>query len=82
MAWFEGRTANGIKLRVSKLERLERHTVIDPIPALFVCVLRLEFGSGSWLTSRKTLSLMPGYQWLKGSVPPPVGIAGQVTLAV
>jgi hypothetical protein len=29
--------AHGIKLQVSKRERLERQTVIDPIPALFVC---------------------------------------------
>jgi hypothetical protein len=44
-------------LEVSKRERLKRQTVIDPIPALFVCVLPdgpLEFGGGSWLTSRKT----------------------------
>jgi len=46
-----------IKLEVSKRERLERQTVIDLIPALFVCVLPdgpLEFGGGSWLTSRKS----------------------------
>jgi hypothetical protein len=32
-------------------------TVIDPIPALFVCVLPdgpLQFGCGTWLTSRKS----------------------------
>jgi hypothetical protein len=28
--------AHGIKLEASKRERLERQTVIDPIPALFV----------------------------------------------
>ena len=42
-------TAHGIKLQVSKRERLERQTIIDPIPALFVCVLPdglLEFGCG------------------------------------
>jgi hypothetical protein len=55
MPRFEGRTgsAHGIKLEVSKRERLERQTVIDPIPVLFVCVLPdepLEFGCGSWLT--------------------------------
>jgi hypothetical protein len=41
--------AHGIKLEVSKRERLERQTVIDPIPALFVCVPPdepLEFGCG------------------------------------
>jgi len=71
MAWFEGKTANGIKLRVSKLERLERHTVIDPIPALFVCVLPdgyFKVGCGSsWLDRRKsTLSfkvLHTSYGW-------------------
>jgi hypothetical protein len=31
--------AHGIKLEVSKRERLERQTVIDPIPALFVWLL-------------------------------------------
>ncbi len=30
---------HGIKLEVSKRERLERQAVIDPVPALFVCVL-------------------------------------------
>jgi hypothetical protein len=48
--------AHGIKLEASKRERLERETVIDPIPALFVCVLPdgpVECGCGSWLTSRK-----------------------------
>jgi hypothetical protein len=48
--------AHGIKLEASKRERLERKTLLDPIPALFVCVLPdglLEFGGGSWLTSRK-----------------------------
>jgi len=49
--------AHGIELEVSKLEQLERQTVIDPIPELFVYVLPdgpLEFGSGSWLASRKS----------------------------
>ena len=49
--------SHGIKLEVSKRERLERQTVIDPIPALFVCVLPdgpLQFGCGTWLTSRKS----------------------------
>lgn len=43
----EPAAAHGIKLEVSKRERLERQTVIDP--ALFVCVLPegpLEFGCG------------------------------------
>jgi len=31
--------AHGIKLEVSKRERLERQTVIDPIARLFVCEL-------------------------------------------
>jgi hypothetical protein len=31
--------AHRIKLRASEPERLERETVIDPIPALFVCML-------------------------------------------
>jgi hypothetical protein len=53
----EPAAAYGIKLEVSKRERLEPQTVVDPVPALFVCVLpegQLEFGSGSWLTSRKS----------------------------
>jgi len=39
--------AHGMKLGVSKRERLEQQTVADPIPALFVCVLPdgpLKFG--------------------------------------
>jgi hypothetical protein len=36
---IERAAAHGIKLKVSKRGRLERQTVIDPIPALFVCVL-------------------------------------------
>ena len=46
--------AYGIKLEVSKRERLELQTVIDPILSLFVCTLSdgpLGFGRGSWLTS-------------------------------
>jgi hypothetical protein len=57
-------------LEVSKLECLERQTVIDPIPALFVCVLPdgpLVFGGGSWLTSRKSTRsfkvLHPPHGW-------------------
>jgi hypothetical protein len=53
----EQAAAHGIELEVSKRERLKRQTVIDPIPALFVCALLdgpLELGCGSWLTSRKS----------------------------
>ena len=51
---MEQAAAHGIELEVSKRERLKRQTVIDPIPALFVCALLdgpLELGCGSWLTS-------------------------------
>jgi hypothetical protein len=45
------------ELEVSRLEWLERQSVIDPIPAFFVPGPPdgpLEFGGGSWLTSRKS----------------------------
>jgi hypothetical protein len=48
---------HGTKLGVSKRERLKRQIVVDPITPLFVGVLPdgpLEFGCGSWLTSRKS----------------------------
>src|SRR5690349_8048350 len=48
----------GIRLQVSKRGRLEGQTVIDLIPVLCVCALPdgpLEFGGGSWLTSRKSI---------------------------
>jgi hypothetical protein len=38
--------ARGIELEVSKRERLERQTIIDPIPALFVWLLT---GPLNWL---------------------------------
>jgi hypothetical protein len=49
--------ARGTTLEVSKRERPKRQTVIDLIPPLFVCVLPdgpVQFGCGSWLTSRKS----------------------------
>jgi hypothetical protein len=55
MARFEDRTGSHTWNKVNS--NGERQTVIDPIPALFVCVLPdgpLEFGTGSWLTSRKS----------------------------
>ena len=38
-ALIERAAAHGIKSKLNKREWLERQTVIDPIPALFVCVL-------------------------------------------
>ena len=75
--------AQGIKLEVSERERLERQTIIDLIPALFVCVLPdgpLEFGGGSWLTSRKSTLSDAVVPTAKRQRPPPVGITGQVSL--
>ena len=37
-ALIERAAAHGIKSKLNKREWLERQTVIDPIPALFVCV--------------------------------------------
>src|SRR5258708_5207856 len=65
--------SHGIKLEVSKRERLERQTVIDPTLALFVCELPdgpLEFGC-RWLKSRKStrsfkvLHALHGWRLLK-----------------
>jgi hypothetical protein len=58
MPRFEGRTRSRTwnKVRSQEARTARAVTVIDPIPALFVCVLPdglLEFGGGSWLTSRK-----------------------------
>jgi len=55
----EPAAAHGIKLEASKRERFERQTVIDPIPALFVCVLMADI--------EKRRFLMPSYRLQKGA---------------
>jgi len=46
-------------LEVSRRERIEWQTVIDPLPALFVCVLMADI--------EKRRFLMPSYRLQKGA---------------
>jgi hypothetical protein len=59
MARFEGQTGSRTWNRVTGQQARTARAAnrFDPIPALFVCMLPdgpLEFGGGSWLTSRKS----------------------------
>jgi hypothetical protein len=59
MQRFESKTGSRTrnKARSQQARTVKRQTVVDPIPPLFVCALPdgpLEFGCGSWLTSRKS----------------------------